>query len=211
MIRLHHLNKSRSLRIIWLLEELGIDYEIVNYQRDPITQLAPNTLKTIHALGKSPLIEMDGKIIAESGAIVEFLIEQYAPNKLRPALNSPEYAEYLQWIHFSESSLMLPILMELFVNKEGIQETKFLLQYIESEKTNILQYLDKNLENKSYLVNNQLSGADFMLSFVVIILYKNNALGNYPNIKRYTEDLLIIPSLQKALMLEKEYGSLRNQ
>lgn len=203
MIRLHHLNKSRSLRIVWLLEELGVNYEIVNYQRDPITQLAPDSLKTIHTLGKSPLIEIDGKIIAESGAIVEFLIEQYAPNRLRPALNSPEYAEYLQWIHFSESSLMLPILMELFVNKEGIQETKFLLQYIESEKTRVLQYLDKNLEGKRYLVNNQLSGADFMLSFVVLMLHKNKALDNYPNIARYIQHLLTIPSLQKALALEK--------
>lgn len=126
MITLHHLNKSRSKRIIWLLEELGVDYHVVAYQRDSVTFLAPPELKAIHPLGKSPVIEADGKVIAESGAITEYLIAKYAPQRLAPAQESDEYVEYLQWLHFAESSGILPLLLKVFLTKDGTQ-TQFLL------------------------------------------------------------------------------------
>ena len=208
MIRLHHLNQSRSLRILWLLEVLkdqyGIDYEVITHQRDPVTHLAPDSLKAVHPLGKSTVIEVEGEVIAESGAIVEFLINRYAQD-LRPQADSIEYGEYLQWIHFAESSLMLPILMEVFVAKEGIKDTEFLLQYIANEKTKVLSYLNDNMANKNYLVADKLTGADFMLSFVVLMLTKKQALADYPNIAHYAEHLMSLPSMQQAMALESQY------
>ena len=115
MIKLHHLNASRSIRILWLLEEIGVPYELVQYKRSTTTNLAPESLKAIHPLGKSPVIEIDGQVIAESGAIVESIISKYAPH-LAPSEGTPEHTDYLQWIHFSESSAMLPFLLKVLTS-----------------------------------------------------------------------------------------------
>ncbi|WP_367104349.1 glutathione S-transferase family protein [uncultured Psychrobacter sp.] len=205
MIRLHHLNQSRSLRILWLLEELGEPYEVTSYQRDAKTNLAPKSLKEAHPLGKSPVIEIDGEVYAESGAITQLLIERFAPERLRPASDSTDYGHYLEWIDFAESSLMVPLLLELFVNKAGISDNEFLNGYIAQEKNNLLSYLDDTLNGKSYIVGDKLSGADFMLSFDLIMLAKRGALENYPNIKEYASKLSKIDSYQRAMDLEAKY------
>lgn len=205
MIRLHHLNQSRSLRILWLLEELGVPYEIVSHQRDAKTHLAPDSLKAVHPLGKSPVIEMDGKIYAESGAITELLIERFAPERLRPATNSLDYGYYLQWINFAESSLMLPLLLELFTKKAGIVDNEFLEGYISQEKHKLLSYLDDEVANKSFIVGYKLSGADFMLSFDLIMLAKRDELEDYPHIKQYALQLTSLDSYQRAMRLEMNY------
>lgn len=205
MIRLHHLNQSRSLRTLWLLEELGVPYEVVSYQRDAKTHLAPDSLKAVHPLGKSPVIEMDGQIYAESGAITELLIERFAPERLRPATDSSDYAYYLQWIDFAESSLMLPLMLELFTKKAGIGDNEFLNGYIDREKTRLFEYLDASVEGKSFIVGDKLSGADFMLSFDLIILAKRQRLDAYPNIRQYAEQLARLDSYQRAMQLETKY------
>lgn len=205
MIRLHHLNQSRSLRILWLLEELGQPYEVISYQRDSDTNLAPDSLKKVHPLGKSPVIEMDGQMIAESGAIAELLIERFAPSRLRPNTDSAAYAEYLEWIHFSESSLMVPLLLQIFTKKAGIDDNAFLNGYIDNEKHKLLSYLDDAVVDKSYIVGNQLSGADFMLSFDLIMLAKQHALEDYPHIKQYALQLATLDSYQRAMRLEANY------
>ncbi len=205
MIRLHHLNQSRSLRILWLLEELGVPYEIITHQRDADTHLAPDSLKAVHPLGKSPVIEMDGQIYAESGAITELLIERFAPERLRPATDSSDYGYYLQWIDFAESSLMLPLMLELFTKKAGIDDNEFLNGYIDTEKTRLFEYLDASVEGKSFIVGEKLSGADFMLSFDLIILAKRQKLDAYPHIKQYAEQLASIDSYQRAMQLEAKY------
>lgn len=205
MIRLHHLNQSRSLRTLWLLEELGINYEVVSHQRDAKTHLAPESLKAVHPLGKSPVIEMDGQIYAESGAITELLIERFAPERLRPATDSSDYGYYLQWIDFAESSLMLPLMLELFTNKAGIDDNAFLNGYIETEKTRLFKYLDDSVKDKSFIVGDQLSGADFMLSFDLIILAKRQKLDAYPHIRQYAEQLASLDSYQRAMQLEAKY------
>ena len=205
MIRLHHLNQSRSLRTLWLLEELGVPYEVVSYQRDAKTHLAPDSLKAVHPLGKSPVIEMDGQIYAESGAITELLIERFAPERLRPATDSSDYGYYLQWIDFAESSLMLPLMLELFTKKAGIDDNEFLNGYIDREKTRLFEYLDASVEGKSFIVGDKLSGADFMLSFVLIILAKRQKLDAYPNIRQYAEQLARLDSYQRAMQLEAKY------
>ncbi|WP_198331496.1 glutathione S-transferase family protein [Psychrobacter aquimaris] len=205
MIRLHHLNQSRSLRILWLLEELGVPYEIISHQRDADTHLAPDSLKAIHPLGKSPVIEMDGQLYAESGAITELLIERFAPERLRPATDSSDYGYYLQWIDFAESSLMLPLMLELFTKKAGIDDNEFLNGYIDTEKTRLFEYLDASVEGKSFIVGDKLSGADFMLSFDLIILAKRQKLDAYPHIKQYAEQLASLDSYQRAMQLEAKY------
>ncbi|MBO1531942.1 glutathione S-transferase [Psychrobacter sp. F1192] len=205
MIRLHHLNQSRSLRTLWLLEELGEPYEIVSYQRDAKTHLALDSLKAVHPLGKSPVIEIDGEVYAESGAITELLIERFAPERLRPAIDSAEYGHYLQWINFAESSLMLPLLLELFTTKAGITNNEFLHGYISAEKYKLLSYLNDEVEGKSFIVGNKLSGADFMLSFDLIMLAKREALENYPHIKQYALQLASLDSYQRSMRLEANY------
>ncbi len=205
MIRLHHLNQSRSLRILWLLEELGEPYEVVSYQRDVKTNLAPSSLKNIHPLGKSPVIEIDDEVYAESGAITQLLIERFAPERLRPATDSPDYGHYLQWIDFAESSLMVPLLLELFVTKAGVNDNEFLSGYIAQEKSKLLSYLDDTLNGQSYIVGDKLSGADFMLSFDLIMLAKRGALEDYPHIKKYASELAQIDSHQRAMQLEAKY------
>ncbi|WP_299184846.1 glutathione S-transferase family protein [uncultured Psychrobacter sp.] len=205
MIRLHHLNQSRSLRILWLLEELGESYDIVSYQRNAKTNLAPDSLKDVHPLGKSPVIEIDGVMYAESGAITQLLIERFAPDSLRPATDSSDYGHYLQWIDFAESSLMVPLLLELFTNKAGINDNEFLNGYIGAEKHKLLSYLNDEVKDKSFIVGDKLSGADFMLSFDLIMLAKRNQLEDYPHIKQYALQLANIDSYQSAMRLEAEH------
>jgi len=132
MIKLHHLNASRSKRIIWLLEELNLDYEIVAYRRDAVTNLAPPELKNVHPLGKSPVLEDAGHVIAESGAITEYLTETYGKGKLMPAKDTAEYIQYKQWMHFAEGSAMLPALLLMFLRVDGCK-TNMLQGYAESE------------------------------------------------------------------------------
>ncbi|HAS8417052.1 TPA: glutathione S-transferase [Vibrio vulnificus] len=205
MITLHHLNKSRSKRIIWLLEELGVDYQVVAYQRDSVTFLAPPELKAIHPLGKSPVIEADGKVIAESGAITEYLIAKHAPLRLAPAPESAEYVEYMQWLHFAESSGILPLLLKVFLTKDGAQ-TQFLAQYADAEINKVVGYLDQSLQGKNYLVGETLSGADIMNSFIVEIVQQFGLLEQYPNLARYADTLASHPSFVKAQTLEQQYN-----
>src|SRR5436309_12071139 len=117
MIIVHHLNNSRSQRILWLLEELGLEYEIKRYQRDPKTMLAPPSLRAIHPLGKSPVITDDGVTIAESGAIVEYLVERYGNGRLIPAAGSPDKLRYTYWLHYAEGSAMPPLLLKLVFDR----------------------------------------------------------------------------------------------
>lgn len=207
MITLHHLNKSRSKRIIWLLEELGQPYEIKSYQRDSNTFLAPAALKNIHPLGKSPVIEIDGKVIAESGAITEYLIEQYAAKTLAPARDSQEYVDYLQWLHFAESSAMLPLLLRMFVQKDGCK-TNFLEGYAAQELSKIASFINDALQGKQYFVAETLSGADIMMSFVVELLALNGDLAHYPHIARYAEKLIQHPLWIKACKIEAELDAI---
>lgn len=204
-IILHHLNASRSFRILWLLEEINQPYELKSYFRDKTTNLAPQELKNIHPLGKSPVIELNGKVIAESGAIVEILIEKFAP-QLMPAKDSDSYLDYLQWVHFSESSAMVPYLLNIFNSielKNGTQ-LKFLDQYAQTELDKVFSYLDQQLVGKRFLVGDNLTGADFMIGFVVYGLINSlNIRSKYLNIEQYVKGLENLESWQKAMSIEQ--------
>ena len=204
MIKLHHLQASRSIRILWLLEEIGQPYELISYQRDAKTHLAPQSLKSIHPLGKSPVIELDGKVIAESGAIVELLIKKFAPH-LAPDESSEHYSDYLQWLHFAESSAMLPLLLKVFNQYETRSGTtlKFLDLYAEAEFNKVFTYLNHHLNGKTFLIEERLSGADFMLAFVIqSALNMLKCASKYPHIKSYLDHLESLASYQKAMQIE---------
>ncbi|MEF1201415.1 glutathione S-transferase family protein [Vibrio owensii] len=205
MIKLHHLNQSRSKRIIWLLEELGVDYEIVPYLRDSVTFLAPPELKSIHPLGKSPVLEDGDEIVTESGAITEYLIEKYADGRFAPVRGSKAYTQYIQWLHFAESSAMVPLLLKMFVAKDGAQ-TNFLADYADAETMKVMGYVDQSLEGKTYFVEERLTGADFMMSFVVDILNKFGVIERFPNIQRYGAQLATHSAFAKAEELEVKFG-----
>ena len=203
MIKLYHLNQSRSKRIIWLLEELGLAYQVVPYQRDSVTFLAPPELKSIHPLGKSPVIEDEGQVITESGAITDYLIDKYSAQKLAPERGTVAHTQYQQWLHFAESSAILPLLLKVFVNKDGAK-MNFLDGYADMETHKVMSYFDASLAGKTYLVEERLTGADIMMSFIVEMLQKLGLIEQYANLQRYSEQLATHPAFHKADAVEAE-------
>ena len=196
MIKVHHLNNSRSQRILWLCEELSVPYEIVKYQRMSPVPFAPPELKEVHPLGKSPVIE-DGNVkIAESGAIVEYLIDTYGKGKFKPKPGTPDYWNYIEWMHFAEGSAMLPLLLALYTGMLG-DAAAALKPRIDSEIANHLSYMDQALGAKNFFVANELTGADVMLSFVVEAA--GARLAPYANLVRYRDALHARPAYKTAL------------
>ncbi|HSW03553.1 glutathione S-transferase family protein [Aquabacterium sp.] len=165
MIVVHHLNESRSQRVLWLLEELGVPYEIRHYTRDAVTRLAPPSLQAVHPLGKSPVVEADGLTLIESGAIVDYLIRRHGGESLRPPVDSPEFEAYQQWLHYAEGSAMLPLLLKLYVSRLG-EAGAPLQPRIESELANHLGFVERSLQGRDWLVGDALTGADVQMSFV---------------------------------------------
>ena len=163
MIRVHHLNNSRSQRVLWLLEELGTPYEVVRYERDKATMLAPGELKRAHPLGKSPVIEDDGKNFAETGLIVEYLVERYGPN-LMPPRDSDLYWRYKYWLHYAEGSLMPPLLLKLVIDRLGLLGLPA-RRFVKSQLKLHLDYLEAELGEAPWFVGETFSAADVMLSF----------------------------------------------
>jgi glutathione S-transferase len=165
MIVVHHLNESRSQRVLWLLEELGAAYEIRHYSRDATTRLAPPELRAVHPLGKSPVIEADGLTLIESGAIVDYLLRRHGGEHLRPEADSPAFEAYQQWLHYAEGSAMLPLLLKLYVGRLG-EAGAPLKPRIDSELANHLGFVDRSLQGREWLLGDAFSGADVQMSFV---------------------------------------------
>src|SRR5262250_2243786 len=128
MVVVHHLNNSRSQRVLWLLEELGVPYEVTRYERDPATMLAPASLRAVHPLGKSPVVTDDGATIAESGAIVEYLVDRYGNGRLAPAPGAPERLRYTYWLHYAEGSAMPPLLLTLVFSRVETAPVPFFIR-----------------------------------------------------------------------------------
>ena len=162
MIRVHHLNNSRSQRVLWLLEEIGTPYEVVRYQRKA-TMLAPRELKRVHPLGKSPVIEDDGKKFAETGLIVEYLVERYGPD-LAPTRDSDLYWRYKYWLHYAEGSLMPPLLLKLVVKRLGLLGLPA-RGFVNSQLKLHLDFLEAELGSTPWVLGERFSAADIMLSF----------------------------------------------
>lgn len=198
MIKVHHLNNSRSQRILWLLEELGVPYEIVPYQRDAVTNLAPPELKDIHPLGKSPVISDGDLVVAESGAIIEYLVRKYGQGRLMPAESSPDFVRYLQWMHFAEGSAMLPLLLALYVGRLGDAGAP-LHPRIFGEIANHLSYMNGAIEKGGYLLGRDFSAADIQNSFVLEAAKLRGFLKDYPNLLDLLARLQARPAYRRAL------------
>ena len=181
MLTVHHLNNSRSQRVLWLLEELELPYEIVHYQRDPKTMLAPASLKAVHPLGKSPVVTTDdGATLAESGAIIESLIERYGQGRLAPAPGSPEALRYRYWLHFAEGTAMSPLLLKLVFDRIETSKMPFFAKpiakaiaakaksaFIHPNITGHLNFMEAELGRSEWFAGNEFTGADIQMSFVV--------------------------------------------
>ena len=205
MITVHHLNNSRSQRILWLLEELGLPYELKRYARDPKTNLAPAELKAVSPLGKSPVIEDGPHTLIESGAIVDYLIRRHGEERLQPDPATATFDEYQQWLHFAEGSAMLPLMLNLYVGRLG-EAGAPLQPLIDSELTNYLGYLDSALGLTPYLVGEALTGADVQMSFVGEFAKSQGQLDDYPNILAWVERFQARPAYQRALEKGGDYA-----
>ncbi|ANW01830.1 glutathione S-transferase family protein [Bradyrhizobium icense] len=202
MLTVHHLNDSRSQRILWLLEELGTPYEMKRYQRNAQTRLAPPELKEIHPLGKSPVITDGDMTIAESGAIVDYIIRRYGQGKDKPAMmpapGSADYEAYNEWLHYSEGSAMLPLMLNLYVGR--LKEAGAPLHpRIDSELANHLGYIDRALNGREFFVGASLTGADIQMSFVGELAKVFDRLGPYRNLAAWLERMHARPAFQRSV------------
>ncbi|MEO8142857.1 MAG: glutathione S-transferase [Betaproteobacteria bacterium] len=197
MIVVHHLNDSRSQRILWLLEELALPYEIKHYKRME-TRLAPPELKAIHPVGKSPVITDNGKTVYESGAIIDYVIRRHAGGRLQPDPATPAYDDYQMWMHYAEGSAMLPLMLNLYVSRLG-EGGAPLHARIESEIANHLGYLDGHLKGRSYLMGDAFTGADIQMSFIGEIAETYGKRAAFPNLDAWVKRLHARPAYKKAL------------
>jgi glutathione S-transferase len=198
MIIVHHLNDSRSQRILWLLEELNVPYEIKHYQRDAQTRLAPPELQAIHPLGKSPVITDDGRVIIESGAIIDYIVRHYG-QRLQPSPASREFDDYQQWLHYAEGSAMLPLLLKLYVSRLGDAGAP-LSPRIESELANHIGYVNVSLAGKEWLIGSEMTAADIQMSFVGEAASARTNRAAYPNVEAWVKRFQARPAYQRALV-----------
>ena len=198
MIELHHLNNSRSQQILWLLEELALPYELVNYQRNAQTNLAPDELKEIHPLGKSPVIRDDGRIVIESGAIIEYIVRRYGKGRLAPAESSPEWPRHLQLMHYGEGSAMLPIMMKVYLSRLG-EAGKPLEPRVTAEIENHFGFLESELGSQPYFMGAELSAVDVHLSFPIQLCKLLHGIGKYPALAGFLERIHARPAYRRAI------------
>jgi glutathione S-transferase len=196
MIVVHHLNDSRSQRVLWLLEELELQYQIKHYQRDANSRLAPPELKAVHPLGKSPVLVEDGQTVFESGAIVDYLIRHHGDGRLQPSVGWPEYETYQQWLHYAEGSAMLPLMLRLYVSLLGEAGAQ-LAPRIDSEIANHLGFVNQSLAGREWLVGDHLTGADIQMSFVGEAA--RGLRAQYPNIDAWVKRFQERPAYRRAL------------
>jgi glutathione S-transferase len=213
MITVHHLNNSRSQRVLWLLEELGLPYEIRKYQRDAKTMLAPPELMQVHPLGKSPVITDDGQTIAETGAIVEYLIERYGNGRLAPAVGTPERLRWRYWLHFAEGSAMPPLLLKLIFERikvtpmpffakpiaKGISN-KVLAAMVEPNLKRQLDFMEAELAQSEWFAGDEFSAADIQMSFPVEAAAQRAGLdASRPKLMAFLKRIHARPAYKKAL------------
>jgi glutathione S-transferase len=198
MLLVHHLNNSRSQRILWALEELGLPYEIVFHQRDPQTNLAPDSLTKVHPLGKSPVLQDGDTTVIESGAILEYLVRRHGKGRLAPAESSPEWPRHLQLLHYAEGSAMLPLMLKLYTSRLG-EAGAPLAPRITSEIENHFGYLDGELAGREFFVGEGLTIADVNLTFVIQAARLLHGLQQFPNLARFLERMQARPAYQRAL------------
>ena len=196
MIEVHHLNNSRSQRVLWLLEEVGVPYTIVPYQRDAQTMLAPPALKAIHPLGKSPVIRDGDRTIAESGAILEYLAEHYGRD-LIPDRDSTSYEKHRYWMHYAEGSLMPQLLLKLYLGRVG-EAARPLVERVEKQILMHLDFIEHELGTAPFLAGSTLTIADIHMSFPLELAVVQKLLTQ-PNLKALVQRLHARPAYERAM------------
>ena len=201
----HHLNNSRSQRILWLLEEIGAAYEIKYYDRDPVTNLAPPELLAVHPLGKSPVIEEfndsvfggKGRVITESGAITEYLCERHGGGHLVPQRGSDDHISHLEWLHFAEGSAMTPILLRIYTARLG-EAAAPLEPRIAQQLDAHFAYMESRVGDNGNFIGDSLSAADIMLSFPAEIAIMQGMAPRYPKLAAFVNACHVRPAWQRA-------------
>ncbi|WP_417323162.1 glutathione S-transferase family protein [Erythrobacter aureus] len=196
-ITVHHLNSSRSQRILWLLEELGAVYEIVHYQRDAQTNLAPPELKQAHPLGKSPLIEDDGVCVAESGAIIQYLCERHGGEDWLPAPDGEDHIRHLEWMQFGESSFFVPVMLKIYAGHLGDAAAP-IMPRIEEQLAAHLQFAEDKISDDLHFVGADWSAADVMMSFPAEIAVMQGYAEKAPKLAKFVEAIHARPAWQRA-------------
>ena len=223
VLTLHHLNNSRSQRIIWLLEELGLEYNIKRYERDAKTMLAPPALRKVHPLGKSPVITDGDNTLAESGAIIEYLVERYGAGRLIPPAGSPDRLRYTYWLHFAEGSAMPPLLLKLIFDKIETTPMPFFVKpiakgisakvkssFINPQLTQILDYMEKELVKKDWFAGADFSAADIQMSFPLEAAAARGGLdAGKPRLTDFLRRIHARPAYQRALERGGEYSIIK--
>jgi glutathione S-transferase len=204
MLTVHHLNNSRSQRILWLLEELELDYVLKGYQRDATTNLAPPELAAVHPLGKSPVVTDGDTCVIESGAIIDYILRKHGGGRLLPAPGTIEHEQYLQWLHYAEGSAMLPLMLRMYTGRLP-DDGAALQSRIDDELNRHLGYMNAALEGGDCFVGNSFSGADIQLSFVVEIAPLLYSLDAFPNLAAFRERIHARPAYQRALVMGGKY------
>lgn len=213
MIVVHHLNHSRSQRVLWLLEELGLDYEVKRYERDPQTMLAPASLKAVHPLGKSPVITDGALTVAESGAIIEYLLDTYGQGRLRPAAGTPERVRCTYWLHFAEGSAMPPLLLKLILGRMAKAPMPFfakpiarklsekvLSSFVEPQLKAQLDYMESELMSHAWFAGAEFSAADIQMSFPLEAAAARGGLNEKrPRLWAFLQRIHARPAYQRAL------------
>ncbi|GHE22871.1 glutathione S-transferase family protein [Halomonas urumqiensis] len=222
MIKVHHLENSRSQRVVWLLEELGVEYQIVTYRRDPKTLLAPASLKRVHPLGKSPVITdeaHDGRVIAESGAIIEYLVERFDDGSLRPPSGSDESLRYRFWLHHAEGSAMPPLVMGLVFSMLGKPPVPALIRpvgkllgkgvqqkFLDPQIKDLLAFWETELERSTWFAGDAFSGADIQMSFPVLAIAGSGGLEGYPRLAAFLSSCRARDAYQRAVEKAGEFS-----
>jgi glutathione S-transferase len=213
MIVVHHLNNSRSQRVLWLLEELGLPYEIKKYQRDAKTMLAPPELTQVHPLGKAPVITDDGMTVAESGAIIEYLIERYGKGRLAPEIGTPERLRWRYWLHFAEGTAMSPLLMKLVFERVKVSPMPFfvkpiargiadkvLTMMVEPNLKRQLDFMEAELGKSEWFAGDTFSAADIQMSFPVEAAAQRAGLNaSRPKLMAFLKRIHARPGYRRAL------------
>jgi len=213
MITIHHLEDSRSQRVLWLLEELGLDYEIEFYKRDPKTMLAPDSLKEIHPLGRSPVIDDNGQVVAESGAIIEYLVHRHGQGRLIPPENSDARLRYTYWLHYAEGSLMPFLLLKIVFDRLGKPPMPLIMRpaaaliaagvkgkFVTPRIDEHLDYVESELARHKWFAGDELTGADIQMSFPLEAAAARAGIGaERPHIQKFVDRIHARPAYKRAL------------
>jgi len=222
MITVHHLENSRSQRVLWLLEELGTPYTVKRYARNPKTMLAPPELKAVHPLGKSPVIDDDGTVVAESGAIVEYLVDVHGGGRLKPAPGTPEARRYTYWLHFAEGSLMPPLLVALIFAKVRGAKVPFFVKpivkgiaaqvhkaYIDPNVTSLLAFMEAELSQREWFAGDAFTAADVQMTYPLEAAAAGRAgftAQSHPKLHAWLMRCQARPAYQRALAAGGPYS-----